>query len=65
MGYTGHAPTCRRGQEQAVEQATYRAIQKAVAAHIEERRQDKAFMERLHRNIEKHRDLLDLLAEDD
>jgi hypothetical protein len=38
------------------------AIRAAIDAHIEARRRDKEFVERLHRRMEEHRDILDRLA---
>jgi hypothetical protein len=38
------------------------AIRAAIDAHIEARRRDKEFVERLHQRMEEHRDILDRLA---
>jgi hypothetical protein len=38
------------------------AVRDAIAEHIEERRKDKAFQERLRVSVERHREILDRLA---
>ena len=38
------------------------AVRDAIAAHIETRRQDKAFQDRLRASAERHREILERLA---
>ena len=38
------------------------AVRVAIDAHIDARRKDKAFQERLRKSIEEHRDILERLA---
>jgi Family of unknown function (DUF6290) len=38
-------------------------IRQAIAAHIESRRKDRAFQARLRASLERHRELLDILAD--
>lgn len=61
--YRGHAPDCTRGQEQAAHLANVRAVEKALAEAITERRTDREFMRRLRARVESDRSILEGLAD--
>lgn len=58
-----HEDWCPKGQEQATHFENYRAVEKALTAKLQERRQDRAFMARLRARLESDANLLDRLAE--
>ena len=62
VSHHGHAPDCARGQASRVHWSNVRVVEDALRKAVEAKRQDREFMARLARNIEKHADLLDRLA---
>lgn len=62
-GYIGtHAADCLIGTANEAHWENVRAVQSTLERAISERRNDREFMARLRRNMEKHADLLDRLA---
>jgi hypothetical protein len=49
-------------EREGVDEVSIQEIRRAIAAHIEARRQDKEFRERLRASIERNREILERLA---
>ena len=65
VSHQGHAPDCRRGQEQAARERIYQTVESGLVAQLRARRRDHEFIGRLHARIVTDAAILDRLAEDD